>query len=430
MNSTPSASVSTSIVRCRIHRGCHEIGGNCVEIRTADARILLDVGLPLNDDDHVVIPPDLDLQNQDGSLCGIFISHPHPDHYGLLSFITQEEDRQPISVHMGAEGLGILNNSQLFTSHSGLGEGLIHPYSAGDVLKAGPFTITPLRIDHSAHDSYCFLIEVEGKRIFYSGDLRAHGRGAHYFRDLVLNPPPDIDVLICEGTQVGHLQEFRYPDEESVALAMAEEFKRTPGMGLVWCSSQNVDRVVSVYEACRITGRTLVLDMYTAEILRAVNRDDVPVPGKEDVVVYLPRSQRRQIKKNEAYHISNQYSPYRVYPEHLEETPSKYVMLCRSSMFEELISARCLEGATLITSLWSGYLKQEREATRLDNLRSLGVRQAHIHSSGHATVDELKQFIAAFPDSRIIPIHLDDREAFAQLSVNVELKNDGEWWKV
>ncbi len=30
-----------------IHRGTHEIGGNCVEVRTNSTRIILDVGRPL-----------------------------------------------------------------------------------------------------------------------------------------------------------------------------------------------------------------------------------------------------------------------------------------------------------------------------------------------------------------------------------------------
>jgi ribonuclease J len=30
-----------------IHRGTHEIGGSCVEIKTSSTRIIIDIGLPL-----------------------------------------------------------------------------------------------------------------------------------------------------------------------------------------------------------------------------------------------------------------------------------------------------------------------------------------------------------------------------------------------
>ena len=31
-----------------IHRGTHEIGGNCIEVRSRQTKILLDFGLPLD----------------------------------------------------------------------------------------------------------------------------------------------------------------------------------------------------------------------------------------------------------------------------------------------------------------------------------------------------------------------------------------------
>jgi len=54
----------------------------------------------------------------------------------------------------------------------------------------------------------------------------------------------------------------------------------------------------------------------------------------------------------------------------------------------------------------------------------------HVHTSGHATVEELQQFVNAFPNSRIVPIHLEDREGFGKLTPSVEFRNDLEWWEV
>lgn len=60
----------------------------------------------------------------------------------------------------------------------------------------------------------------------------------------------------------------------------------------------------------------------------------------------------------------------------------------------------------------------------------MGIERKHIHTSGHATVNELRQFVEAIPSRRFIPIHLEDRDGFAELSNSVEVKNDHEWWKV
>ena len=36
------------IMKLIVHRGAHEVGGNCVEISTEHTTILMDVGLPLS----------------------------------------------------------------------------------------------------------------------------------------------------------------------------------------------------------------------------------------------------------------------------------------------------------------------------------------------------------------------------------------------
>ena len=208
-------------VRCRIHRGCHEIGGNCVEVESQGKRIVLDIGLPLKDEQDVSVPDINGLTSADDSLLGIFISHPHPDHYGLLGKITQ-----PVPVYMGEASRRINDVSAFFTPLPSLGKTETQILTDKQPIHIGPFTVTPHRIDHSAYDSYCLLVEADGKRLFYSGDVRGHGRNAHLFDDLIRNPPQDIEVFICEGTQIGRDPDFAYPDEQSVADEMVKVFNK------------------------------------------------------------------------------------------------------------------------------------------------------------------------------------------------------------
>lgn len=337
-------------MRCRIHRGCHEIGGNCVEIESDGKRIVLDIGLPLSDEADAAVPNVTGLHSPDTSLFGVIISHPHPDHYGLLEKVAER-----VPVFMGEAARRIIDVSAFFTPLPTLGAFEPQPYRNAVPIELGPFRVTPFLIDHSAFDSHCFLIEVGGKRIFYSGDIRAHGRRSHLFDALVANPPPDIDVLICEGTQVGRQPDFAFPDEQSVTDQMAKHFGEATGMGLVWCSSQNIDRLVSVFEATRHAGRQLIIDMYTAEVLRAAGDDDLPQPGRDGVLVYLPFSQKRLIKREKAFDIPGRYYPHRIYPEKLAEAAANSVMIFRPSMLRDLQRAKCLDGAVLISSVWSGY---------------------------------------------------------------------------
>jgi len=83
-------------------------------------------------------------------------------------------------------------------------------YESGKSFEIGPFCITPFLVDHSAYDSYSFLIEAGGKRLFYSGDFRAHGRKASLVEKLIETPPIDIDTLLLKPFGLNINQELSY----------------------------------------------------------------------------------------------------------------------------------------------------------------------------------------------------------------------------
>ena len=70
-----------------IHRGTHEIGGSCVEICTDKAKILIDLGMPLDYDKHTAEERE-QIKSDAAEWCkgadALFLSHSHADHYGFL----------------------------------------------------------------------------------------------------------------------------------------------------------------------------------------------------------------------------------------------------------------------------------------------------------------------------------------------------------
>ena len=88
------------------NRGAAEIGGNCVEIASDCGRgVVVDVGRPLSAgwSDEVPLPAVPGLASGDTSLCGVLISHPHLDHYGLLGGVGSD-----VPIFIGAEAAAIL----------------------------------------------------------------------------------------------------------------------------------------------------------------------------------------------------------------------------------------------------------------------------------------------------------------------------------
>ncbi len=411
-------------MRICIHRGTAEIGGTCIEIESQGKRLVLDVGLPLDaaSADDFPLHPISGFAAPDPSLLGVIISHPHQDHYGLAH-------RLPCETHflIGEAAQAILSAARLF-SPVGLKLGTVSHLEDRRPITLGPFTITPFLVDHSAYDSYAVLVEAEGKRLFYSGDFRTHGRKASLTDRLISNPPLDVDVLLMEGTCVGR-EDKSFPSEDDLVVPMTELFRQTVGMPLVWCSGQNIDRIVTVFKACKQAKRQFIIDMYTAEILRATGNRRLPQADWNGIKVFLPTSQKLRIIQAKALDVSDSYKPYRIYETQLAYAAPRSVMLFRPSMVRDLESAECLTGAAVICSVWSGYLDDPRQQPFVDWMKGGGIRLDHSHTSGHASIADLRRLRDAFPNAKAVPVHLTDRERFSTLFSNVQVRGDGEWWE-
>lgn len=156
-----------------IHRGTHQIGGSAIEISTASTRIMLDFGNELSlDEKYTPINLDIDGVTKGLSDCdGIVISHYHMDHLGQLTSALPE-----IPLYMGelSKEIALIGaeyqDRDLYLRLLGA-----NTFRGGETFSIGDIRIRPLVIDHSAADSYMFVIEAEGKRVLYTGDFRMHG---------------------------------------------------------------------------------------------------------------------------------------------------------------------------------------------------------------------------------------------------------------
>src|SRR5208282_212267 len=85
-----------------------------------------------------------------------------------------------------------------------------------------------------------------------------------------------------------------------------------------------------------------------------------------------------------------------------------------------------LSGAKLFYSLWPGYLERGGFDLRAwCTARGIGF-EIH-HTSGHASVSDLKRLAQALQPKRLVPIHSFAPERFGSLFPNVQQANDGEW---
>jgi ribonuclease J len=301
---------------------------------------------------------------------------------------------------------------------------------SGKPLQIGPFAITPHLVDHSAFDAYALEVEADGRRLFYSGDLRAHGNKGKLFEAMLKRPPKNIDVMLMEGSSLGRLRDDQqFPTEKELEFRFIERFKATPGMVLVACSAQNIDRVVRIYRAAKQSGRTMVVDAYTAEILKATGSEHIPKPvrGWSKIAVYIPFNQRVQLKKKGIAPIVKSYRGFRLWPEQLANHAPRSVMLIRPWMVRDRDLANVMTNSRVIWSQWEGYLKEGPGAELKAECERRQIPFEIIHTSGHASPVDLKRLAAAVAPKRLIPIHTFARDRFPDLFDNVAFFDDNQW---
>ncbi len=128
----------------------------------------------------------------------------------------------------------------------------------------GDFTITPFAVDHSIHGCLAFLIEAEGKRLLYTGDLRLHGnRIGDHERIIAAIAGLSIDALIIEGTHFG-FDDGNATSESQLQTQIAWDVEDTLGLILAAFAPQHTDRLRAFIHAAKETERTFVADVYTA----------------------------------------------------------------------------------------------------------------------------------------------------------------------
>lgn len=408
-------------VRLTVHRAAHEIGGNCIELSTTNgSRIILDAGRPLDAPEgryDGLIPNTLDTENP---VEGVLLSHPHQDHYGLL-------DALPVAwpVYCGAASERLIRLTASIFSREPAQSFL--NWEGEKPLQVGPFSVTPFLTDHSAFDAYMLLIEAEGKRLLYSGDFRAHGRKAALVNRLMLKPPASVDVLVMEGTNLGSNKPWS--SETDLEQRFRELFTSTSGRVFVTWSAQNIDRTVTLYRACKASGRTLVVDLYTAEVLDMLaDFGQLPRPGWPNLKVVITRAFAKMYRETGREHFVERMIQHGIAADKLALNPSKWVVMTRTSLLRDFESKGVTPNSNdaWSWSMWHGYLLDEG-GIRVQTWFDKGLCPAtHIHTSGHASPDDLRKFATAINPKLMVPVHGlvwdHEREGFP----TVQRLNDGE----
>lgn len=447
------------MIRIKIHRGTHQIGGCATEIECDGERILIDLGANLPGSDEQGAISDSKLLDsvfgihRERHFDAILFSHYHGDHYGLYKEIPErisEDGAERIPMYIGSCAKKILH---IVTGYIDIhaekkGKDIIdemREYRRGHAIpELTKMKITPFTVDHSALDAYMFLIEAEGKRILFTGDFREHGianEREQLWRTLEKYVGEHIDILITEGTMLSRIKEADtniVQTEEELGLKAAQCFGQKK-YNFVMVSSTNLDSIMEFYQNTP-DDEMFICDQYQARVIMTAMENK----GKE---FEQYRSKREASGLYKKFHIVGNINNFiyrdlqkrgealkkqglpQVYFKHIEENEigeKGFVLLVRPnrfyerngfSQFEQLFQyyrKKYEEQVNLIYSMWKGYLEENKEDK--DIIRFIdGFDYTLLHTSGHAYVKTIQKLLKKTDPDVIIPMHTEKADEFGEM---------------
>lgn len=434
-----------------IYRGTHQIGGCVTEIQAGGSRIIIDFGSNLQGNKALNVLSDEEIIQkvfpQDGSEAkceAVLFTHYHGDHYGLYKKVPEG-----VPMYIGMTAKKILEIITKRLDYIQKEKGLykvqeMHTYQIG---KKKRFTeeleVIPLVVDHSALDSYMFVIKAGGKKILFTGDFRDHGIVSEYgkFKEMIETYVGEVDILITEGTMLSRIEETEknLVQKESDLGEKATEIFKENHENVVLVSSTNLDSIMEFYHAVP-NDKAFVCDAYQAKIiLTAINDKQKYYPKYHlDRIHGIPRN---------FYIIGNMEGlgkQQHCYPADWDILKKKgFVMLARPNnnpkvekgRFEEIVDM--MDNPCIIYSMWKGYLtKEHANEALLKFINGHEDNMIQLHTSGHAYVETIANLIEMTNPKTIIPMHTECADEFTKIKQfceytdRVKVLKDGERYQI
>lgn len=365
-----------------IHRGTHQIGGIAAEIATETTRILIDMGDELSLDPGFVSAPlhIPGVTDANGRCDAVLFTHYHGDHTGQMLRI-----RPDIPLYAGALAKDIM---RLSSAHSWKKDEVlckrietIRTFSAGMPFLIGDIQITPFGIDHSAVDSYLFLIEADGKCILYTGDFRLHGVRGKTMDKILDRRIGKVDAIITEGTTVSRTDGKTVTEWE--LQARVRNYLQQYKYVFVLCATTNLDRIFALARAVP-RGKYCICDDYQKMLVETVSKHWSRISSFYE----MPKL------------LSFKYHP----PARFAELGG--LMFVRAnSKFGAIICQYDPAQSILLYSMWDGY--RTKPGSTIPDFLALTDTWETLHTSGHASPEDLRHVIEKADPQLVIPMHTD-----------------------
>ena len=380
--------------------GLDEIGKNMTVFEYGNDLIVVDCGMGFPDDDmygiDVVIPDISYLMKNQEKIRGIFLTHGHEDHIGALPYVLRSLNAPIYATRMSA-GLIRLKLEE----HRLLDKTKIITCEAGDVIKAGKFTVEFIHVNHSIADAVAFAIKCPLGTCVHTGDFKIDATpiqgGMIDLARLGQLGNEGVLALLADSTNVERPGYTR--SERSVGNSFDALFKGCEERIIVTTFASNVDRLQQIIDVAARYGRRVAVTGRSMENAMKVSTELGYMNIPDGVLMDL--NQIKSLPKNRVCIITTGSQG---------ETMSALSRMAFSThrQVDILPGDRIIISASAIPGNEHSIGNVINELYR-KGAEVLNERELALHVSGHACQEELKIIHALVKPKFFIPVHGEQR---------------------
>ena len=380
--------------------GLNEIGKNMTVYEYGNDIIVVDCGMGFPDDDmygiDVVIPDVSYLIKNQQKIRGIFITHGHEDHIGALPYVLRSI-KAPIYATRMSAGLIKLKLEE----HRLLDKTKLITCEAGNVVKAGKFSVEFIHVNHSIADAVAFAIKCPVGVCVHTGDFKIDTTpiqgGMMDLARLGELGKEGVLALLCDSTNVERPGYTR--SERSVGASFDALFRGCEERIIVTTFASNVDRIQQIIDVAARYGRKVAVTGRSMENAMKVSTELGYMNIPDGTLMDL--NQIKSLPKNRVCIITTGSQG---------ETMSALTRMA----FNTHRQVDLLPGDRVIISASAIPGNENAIGNVVNELYRRGVevmneREMTLHVSGHACQEELKIVHALVRPRFFIPVHGEQR---------------------
>ena len=380
--------------------GLNEIGKNITAYEYGGDMILVDVGMGFPDDDmygiDVVIPDFTYLIKNKDRIRAIFLTHGHEDHIGSIPYLLRSVNAPIYATRMTA-GLVKLKLEE----HRLLDKTKLITCEAGEVVKAGKFSVEFIHVNHSIADAVSFAIKTPVGTVVHTGDFKIDSTPIQggmidlaRFGEL---GKQGVLALLCDSTNVERPGYTK--SERCVGASFDALFRGCESRIIVTTFASNVDRIQQVISVAAKYGRKVAVTGRSMENAMKVSTELGYMQVPDGVLVDV--NHIKSLPKNRVCIITTGSQG---------ETMSALTRMAFSTHKQVDIQPgdRVIISASAIPGNENSIGGVINELYRKD-AEVVNEREGQLHVSGHACQDELKIIHALIKPKFFIPVHGEQR---------------------